>query len=201
MAEIVSPSERILDAAEGVLRRHGAEKANVVDIARALGMSHANIYRHFLSKKALLDAVAVRWLDKIDAPLEAITCDAARPAGERLLAWFDSLRGAKRRTASEDPELFQVYYVITQNAHNVVGAHIAALLGQLERIVADGVASGEFAARLDARQAARSVLRATVQFHHPAMVLQEPEPSEEDAHALMALLLAGLRATGASSPG
>ncbi len=194
MAEIVPLSERILDAAEGVLRRHGAEKANVVDVARALGMSHANIYRHFPSKKALLDAVAVRWLDTIDAPLEAIARDTARPAGERLAAWFDSLRGAKRRTASEDPELFQVYHVITTNAHDVVSAHVAALLAQLERIVADGVASGEFAAGLDARTAARSVLRATVQFHHPAMVLQESAPPEEDARALMRLLLAGLRA-------
>ena len=48
---------RILDAAEEMLRRHGVQKTNVVDVARALGMSHGNIYRHFPSKQALLDAV------------------------------------------------------------------------------------------------------------------------------------------------
>ena len=61
--------DRILAAAETVLRRHGVEKTNVVDIARALGISHANIYRHFPSKKALLDAVAARWLERVTAPL------------------------------------------------------------------------------------------------------------------------------------
>ena len=52
----------ILDAAETVLRRFGPKKASVVDVARALGVSHGSIYRHFPSKKALRDAVAGRWL-------------------------------------------------------------------------------------------------------------------------------------------
>ena len=50
-------------AAEDVLRRHGPAKANVVDIARALGVSHGTVYRHFPSKQALREAVTRRWLD------------------------------------------------------------------------------------------------------------------------------------------
>ena len=49
--------ERILQAAEEVLRRHGPAKANVVDVARALGVSHGTVYRHFPSKQALREAV------------------------------------------------------------------------------------------------------------------------------------------------
>ena len=40
-------AERILEAAERVLRRHGPDKANVVDVARELGVSHGSVYRHF----------------------------------------------------------------------------------------------------------------------------------------------------------
>ena len=44
--EILTP-ERILDAAEEVLRRFGPTKTTVVDVARALGVSHGSVYRHF----------------------------------------------------------------------------------------------------------------------------------------------------------
>ena len=198
MAELPPLSQRILDAAEEVLRRHGAEKANVVDVARVLGMSHANIYRHFSSKKALLDAVAARWLHAVSAPLETIADDGTRPAVERLAAWFDTLRTAKQHKLRDDPELFRVYHGITENAHEVVGAHVATLLGQLERILADGIAAGEFRAGLDAPATARAFMQATVQFHHPALLVQAPPPTDADARAVLGLLLAGLRA---GSPG
>src|ERR1700753_2191056 len=65
--------DRILNAAEDLLRRHGPAKTTVVDVARALEMSHANVYRHFASKQALQDAVAEDWLKRVSAPLQTIT--------------------------------------------------------------------------------------------------------------------------------
>jgi hypothetical protein len=49
MATETLTQERILEAAEEVLRRFGPAKANVVDVARALGVSHGSVYRHFPS--------------------------------------------------------------------------------------------------------------------------------------------------------
>ena len=194
MAEVPLSSEQILTAAEVVLRRHGVEKTNVVDIARALGMSHANIYRHFPSKKALLDAVAARWLEAITSPLTAIASDQTRPAAERLTAWFDHLRTAKQRKVRGDPELFRVYHRLAMEAGDLAGEHVATLLGQVERIIADGVAQGEFSAVLDPAAAARACLSAMSAFHHPALLSQGELPREDDARAVLGLLLAGLRA-------
>ena len=196
-------TERILDAAEGVLRRYGVAKTNVVDIARALGMSHANIYRYFPNKKALLDAVAARWLHAITNPLEGIVADQTRPAGERLAAWFDRLRTAKRGKMLADPELFRVYHTITEGAHRVVGAHVAKLLAQVECILEDGIAAGEFRSDLKPAAAARAFLLATAPFHHPALVVQDPA-TEDDAREVLQLLLAGLtaaRPSPAADPG
>ncbi len=194
MSEAPLSIDRILTATEAVLRRHGVEKTNVVDIARALGMSHANIYRHFPSKKALLDAVATRWLQVITAPLEMITNDHKRPAVERLASWFNTLRIAKQHKVLDDPELFRVYHRLALAAGELAGEHVAALLGQVERIIADGIAQGEFSARLDAGVAAKACLHAMAPFHHPAMLSQGTLPRDEDAHAVLGLLLAGLRA-------
>ena len=186
--------ERILDAAEQVLRRHGAEKTNVVDIARVLGMSHGNIYRHFPSKKALLDAVAARWLHKVTSPLEAVADDPVLSAPERLVKWFDTLRVVKQHKVLDDPELFRVYHRLAMAAGELASEHVDGLLAQVERIIADGMAAGEFSARLDARLTARSCLHGMSSFHHPALLLHGALPEEEDARAVLALLLAGLRA-------
>ena len=47
---VVLTPERILEATEDVLRRFGLAKATVVDVARALDVSHGSVYRHFPSK-------------------------------------------------------------------------------------------------------------------------------------------------------
>ena len=75
-------AELILEAAEDVLRRYGPAKANVVDVARALGVSHGSVYRHFGSKAALRDAVTERWLASISDPLGEVA-HGTNPAAER----------------------------------------------------------------------------------------------------------------------
>ena len=194
MSDTVPPVDRILAAAEAVLRRHGVEKTNVVDIARALGISHTNIYRHFPSKKALLDAVAARWLHVVTSPLEAIAEDHDRPAAERLVAWFDTLRVAKQHKVLDDPELFRVYHRLAMAARELASDHVTGLLDQVERIIAEGMVRGEFSGRLDARASAQACVHAMSPFHHPAMLSQAgTPPKEEEAHTVLGLLLAGLR--------
>jgi len=193
MLEETPIAQRILDAAEVVLRRHGADKANVVDVARTLGMSHGNIYRHFPSKQALINAVALRWLHAVVVPLEAIVEDQTQPAVERLSAWFYKLREIKRRKVLDDPELFHLHHNIAMQAPNIVTEHVATLHAQVEKLIAEGVAEGEFSPQIQPAVAARAFLQATAPFHHPALILQGPPTSEEDARAVLALLLAGLR--------
>lgn len=186
--------ERILDAAEAALRRYGVDKTNVVDIARALEMSHGNIYRHFPSKQALINAVVVRWLEGVNRPLEAIANDRSRPAAERLAAWFETLRAIKKRKIRDDPELFRLHYEVVERSSEVVKEHVGMLLGQLEQIIGDGVAAKEFPRKLDVKSAAQAFLHATSPFHHPAMVMREPPLTDAQARAVLALILAGLRA-------
>src|SRR5260370_15293101 len=79
---VVLTPERILEVTEDVLRRYGLAKATVVDVARALDVSHGNVDRHFPRKASLRDAVAKRWLDRVNAPLEKIA-EGSGPASAR----------------------------------------------------------------------------------------------------------------------
>ncbi|GAA3751172.1 TetR family transcriptional regulator [Plantactinospora mayteni] len=192
MADSTLTPERILEAAEEVLRRFGPAKATVVDVARALGVSHGSVYRHFASKTALREAVADRWLDRVHADLPAVTSGPA-PAPERLRSWLHTLHGTKRATALDDPELFATYIVLVGEASTVIAASLDGLVGQLSRIIADGVADGDFAVG-DVPRAARAVLHATVRFHDPTHCAQWADPDiERQLDAVCDLLLDGLR--------
>lgn len=191
MTDSALTPEQILEAAEDVLRRFGPTKATVVDVARALGVSHGSVYRHFASKAALRDAVTERWLARIAAPLATIA-DESGPAPERLRRWLDELIAAKRRRALDDPELFATYMTLVSEARGVVMAHVAHLTGQLAQIIADGVARGEFAVA-DANTAARAVFDATARFHNPTHAAEWADPTIDAAfEGVWALVLAGL---------
>jgi AcrR family transcriptional regulator len=191
MATETLTAERILVAAEEVLRRYGPAKANVVDVARTLGVSHGSVYRHFPSKAALRDAVAERWLASISEPLAAVTAED-KPATERLRRWLDLLVASKRRRALDDPELFATYVELTADAREVITGHVETLVGQLAQIVSEGIAQGAFEAA-DPARTARAVFAATARFHNPIHASDWSSPDVDDAYEdVRALVLHGL---------
>ncbi|MEV6805466.1 TetR family transcriptional regulator [Streptomyces sp. NPDC051132] len=186
-------AERILEATEEVLRRHGPAKATVVDVARALGVSHGSVYRHFRTKAALREAVTKRWLDKTTRQLAGIAAAEDRDPEQRLRDWLATLFAAKRQKAGGDPELFATYSVLADDLGGAIGDHVADLLAQLARIVAAGAASGAFHAP-DPAAAARAVFHATGRFHDPCYAREWTAPGiEEEFEAVVGLLVRGLR--------
>ena len=73
---------RIVETAEALFRDIGYQKTTVADIAKALKMSPANVYRFFDSKKSINEAVAERVTAAVRARMAAIAC---RPAGRRAV--------------------------------------------------------------------------------------------------------------------
>jgi AcrR family transcriptional regulator len=189
--------ERILETAEDVLRRFGPEKATVVDVARALGVTHGSVYRYFPSKAALRDAVVDRWLEEMMPSLEAVVAQKG-PAPKRLRRWLDLLIAIKRQRAAADPELFSAYNALAAQARDVVRAHVDGLVGQAARIIAAGVAAGEFRATKPA-VAGRALLYATSRFHNPAHAAEWSDPGIDGIlDDVWRLLMRGL---DARSPG
>ncbi|MBD2464486.1 TetR family transcriptional regulator [Oscillatoria sp. FACHB-1407] len=191
MSDSALTPDRILNAAEDVLRRYGPAKATVVDVARFLEVSHGSIYRHFPSKAALRDAVAERWLHRVSEPLAAIATESGS-AIERLHRWFQHLMSLKRQKVLDDPEMFATYSAIAEESRDVVQAHVIELVRQVTQIVESGVASGELTTS-DPQQTARAVFNAMIRFHHPAHAQGWTAPDiDADFEAVWRLVLAGL---------
>jgi AcrR family transcriptional regulator len=190
---VVLTPERILEATEDVLRRFGLAKATVVDVARALDVSHGSVYRHFPSKASLREAVAKRWLDRVDVPLREIA-ESTGPAPARLERWLRALFAAKYKRVCEDPEMFATYLTLAREACAPVKAHKDGLVDQIAHMLSDGVEQGAFDVA-DVKATARAVFDATIRFHHPAHSEEWCDPATPARiDAVLTLLLKGLEA-------
>ena len=183
--------EQILATAEDVIRRFGPTKATVVDVARALGVSHAAVYRHVATKAELRDLVVGRWVETTMAPLRAIAIQGDS-APQRLRQLIDTLIAIKRRRAADDPELFAAYRTLAADAHSVVAPHIDELIELAAMIIRSGVKEGTFRTS-DPVAAARAVLFATSRFNHPAHAAEWTGPGIDAAYNdVWQMLMAGL---------
>lgn len=183
--------ERILQTTEKLLRRFGASKLSVVDVAREIGMSHGNVYRFFGSKAVLLGAIAERWLCNVMAPLEVIVA-SDKPADIKLTDWINQLRTTKRQRHLDDPEIFALYVEITGQLRDEVTRHIEHLLDHLQKIIEEGKAQGIFHVS-DTRLAAKFVLSSTSRLHHPNFVASPDYPSEVEAQYIIKMVIAALK--------
>ena len=183
--------DRILATAEDVIRRFGPEKATVVDVARALGVSHAAVYRHIATKAELRDLVVGRWVEATMPPLRVIAAQPG-PAPERLRRLFDTLVAIKRRRAAEDPELFAAFRTLAADVQSAAKPHVEELIALAATIIRSGVDEGTFRP-VDPTAAGRAVLYATSRFHHPAHAAEWAEPGLDAAYEdVWRLLMDGL---------
>jgi AcrR family transcriptional regulator len=198
-AEIAPPTEAdaptrrlILEATKANLRRFGADKTTVVDIARALGMSHSNVYRFFRTKAELLDAVVEEWLTEEEALLNAVVAQPG-PARERLERLVLTLLARKRAKHTEDTELSALYYRLLSERPAGFQRLETATLATVERIIAEGVTSGELAA-IDTAAAARVAWQAVSGFFDPKFVrkmIERTAPAEQLVRDVIQTMIAG----------
>jgi AcrR family transcriptional regulator len=191
--ELPLTRDRIVATAEDVLRRFGPEKATVVDVARALGVSHAAVYRHVKNKAELRELVVLGWLDEMMPPLRALVARKG-PAPKQLRQLFDTLIGIKRRRAAADPELFIAYRSFSAEAQSIAAAHVEELVELGAAIIRSGVEEGTFR-DLDPVVASQAILFATSRFHHPAHAMEWANPKLDTVYDdVWRILMEGLSA-------
>lgn len=192
--------DRILATARDLIRRFGGAKTNVVDIAQEMGLSHSAIYRHFRSKAEIFDALAAATMAEEAALAEGFV-EADGPAPDRLIALVLALHRSKRAKFADDPEMHALYRRIVEERPDLILDYARRMTELVRRLLADGVARGEFAeGDLDA--AAGAVRDAVTVFVHPAHVEAAAKAGLDQEAALQKVLrivVAGLAAGGAKA--
>jgi AcrR family transcriptional regulator len=102
--------ERILDAAESLIRERGFEQMTIGDVVRRSDSSVGSLYARFKDKLALLRAVQLRYQARVENAIAA-EFSAASPEGEHL-------EDAARRIINvlcdyllHEPELFRAFFL------------------------------------------------------------------------------------------
>src|SRR3954470_13795908 len=141
----------ILEATRALFDARGVRDAQIEDIARAVGINRAIVYRHFTGKEELFALALVGYLDELGAALTD-AADAQRKPREQLAAivsafvdygvahpaFVDCAHSLMRRTGTE------LFDEISEGAMLRLGRAIASCLAVLRRPLEAGVASGDF---------------------------------------------------------
>lgn len=185
---------RILDTAETLLRRHGVEKLTVTDVAKAMNMSHGNVYRHIPSKAALRAAVVDRWLRRVAEQTDEIA-KSGGPAERRLRDWLTGLAAIKQRKVAQDTEMLLAAAKTVNETPDVGHAHSARLTAQVVQILQDGLEDGSLPRVGNPKSTASAILNATFRFHHPDLVAKAGTPEQQmaDLEEVVSLVLNGLK--------
>ena len=181
----------ILETAKTLLRRYGHDKMTIVDIARALGMSHANVYRFFRNKSEILDAIIDEWLSKLESFVEDV---AARPvsASARIEAVVLELHRRRKQKLLKDAAFFETYRQVVEVRPDAASKRREKIRKVFKRLIEEGMRSGEFAA-VDASRAATVLKDATSLFLHPFLIPTTlNEPTEFRARNVVRFVLAGI---------
>jgi len=143
--------KEILDATRALFDARGVRDAQIEDIARAVGINRAIIYRHFSGKEELFALTLVGYLDELHDRL-ASADDASRTPEDRLRriteefidfgieypAFVDCAQTLMRRPG---PELLEE---VSEGAVYRLGRGIATCLARVVDVLQTGVDEGNF---------------------------------------------------------
>jgi AcrR family transcriptional regulator len=181
---------RILETAEPLFRRLGYAKTAVADIADALAMSSANVYRFFPSKNAIVEAICQRCLSGLEEKAWA----AARgrgPAARRLERLFLEILAYHKENLLVEQQLNDIILIAIELSWDAVREHKKVIHTVVEVLLRDGIAAGEFES-VDPKKTATHIMQFMASYCHPMLLSQElkgHKDIEADARAAIAFLL------------
>ncbi|GEO00819.1 hypothetical protein NSE01_26510 [Novosphingobium sediminis] len=190
----VDRRDEILDAAEQLYDALGFEKVTVTDVARALGMSPANLYRSFANRQAIDEAVTSRTLSAVEDEAWSI----ARTASADPLRVFEQLcmdiALKMRDILFRSGRSSDLCLAATRGNWPPVRQFMDTLHGVIRHVIAEGQRQGVMRADLPLEETSASAVLAMAKVWHPVMLETfGVEMLEEETSGLVRLVLEALR--------
>ena len=145
-------ADRILDAAQRLAFRTGARKMSLSDVAALARVSRPTIYRYFVSKEDLIDAMGKRERSRFTAAMDQAMSGVAGVA--RLEAAVDVVA---RFVEAQPPG--QVLDLEPGFAHDQMAAALPLLTERLVAVLQRCASEGALPAAADARDLAGAITR------------------------------------------
>lgn len=190
--------ERILVTAERLFREIGYQKTTVADIAKVLRMSPANVYRFFDSKKSINAGVARRLMGEVEGESQAIAA-APGSAVRRLRELITTIHRMNADRYVADAKMHDMVAVAMEENWEVCRAHMECITATIAKVIADGMATGEFRGS-DAGLAALCTCTAMIRFFHPQLIAECADKPGPTLDQQIDFVIAALQAPQAAAP-
>jgi len=162
--------EDILNTAEDLFCKKGYSNVAIADIAIALGMSPANVFKHFHSKASLVDAISARHIEKMIGRLARP--DKGKQPPERLLHLVEQLMNSHLHDLKQSPFVFEMVLLTADQELECGHRYREMLVSDIAEIIEDGVAQGIYHVT-NSRRAAETAAMALACVLHPVMIANE----------------------------
>jgi AcrR family transcriptional regulator len=188
----------ILEAAFELLTARGYAAMTMDDVAAAVGISKATLYRHFRSKEALTVSVAVSVLQRIEAQLQSL--DTSLPAAERirqLMEWVIQFRCAaeqRRQAPSTGGVLTWLRPVVWEDPW--FQAQKDRLVAAFCTLIEAAQAEGSVTTRIPSRVLVQAMLSLMRDFDYAELLADLPVSPEELSRHVVEIFLNGTRNQG-----
>ena len=190
--------DRILVTAERLFREIGYQKTTVADIAKALNMSPANVYRFFDSKRSINAGVARRLMGQVEQQSQAIAT-SGQGAAKTLRELLTTVHRMNSDRYVADSKMHDMVAVAMEENWDVCKAHMECITGAIATVIANGMASGEFHVA-DAGLAATCTCTAMARFFHPQLIAQCADKLSPTLDQMIDFVIAGLGRGGSQGP-
>ncbi|WLP53403.1 TetR family transcriptional regulator AmeR [Agrobacterium fabrum] len=160
----------ILAKAEELFRERGFNAVAIADIASALNMSPANVFKHFSSKNALVDAIGFGQIGVFERQICPL--DKSHAPLDRLRHLTRNLMEQHHQDLNKNPYVFEMILMTAKQDMKCGDYYKSVIAKLLAEIIRDGVEVGLYIAT-DIPVLAETVLHALTSVIHPVLIAQE----------------------------
>ncbi|WP_044559964.1 TetR/AcrR family transcriptional regulator [Azospirillum sp. B4] len=183
---------QIVEAADQHFRHYGFQKTTVADLAKAIGLSTAYIYKFFSSKQAIGEAICARCLSEITTRLRAIMAEPTS-AADRLRRFYPALAQAGADLFFQERRLHDIVVTaVTENWHAGT-TYEAELRDMVRTLVITGREAGEFERETPLDEVCLAIEETLWPFAHPLMLEEKLDTVDAATAAVAGLVLRSLR--------
>jgi AcrR family transcriptional regulator len=194
--DAAATKKRIIEAAESLFREVGYSKTTVADIASALGMSPANVYRYFPTKASINESICDLLVRYIESKCRDALAKDCSPT-DRLAYLILEYHKAIKTNIIKEKRLYDMVTIAMEEHWPVIHDHTQRMIEHLRSIVEQGILGGEFKKK-NSTIMAKSIYAAISSFIYPSLIEHainddSIDTLEEDLKHLLDLILDGLR--------
>ena len=183
--------QQIIEAADEHFRHYGYSKTTVADLARAIGLSSAYIYKFFESKRAIGEAICQRILSDIVGSARAIA-EERGPRSDRLRRMFQTVARRGLELFFNDRKAHDLAVTACAERWPTIDVYKQQMAEVVSGLIAEGREAGDFERKTPLDETVAAIMLTMYSFMHPLLLEECLDEAESQSLAIANLVLRSL---------